>query len=280
MNMSLHSQVVRKSSLILTFSVVIVLSLLIITPYQITASSSLEAGDKQPLPTPQSASKGGHKVFVAIMRSVYPDQSALVNLYRQYLTSTDYVMCFPNTKNLNYALQLPGIKGVSYFSLAEIQANAPLLKSQGIDFIAYDIERSYSPPNDVDNITASISAAQNIVHSQGMAFMSTPSGNVIRPHVEAFAQYSDIVNPQGQTLQQNASTYAQYIINTSSQLRAVNPSIKIIAELSTVKGDVQNMKQAFMSVAPYVDGATIWYRNTPVDLEQIKQFLSWFRSNY
>src|ERR671932_229592 len=71
------------------------------------------------------------KILVAIMRSQNLHvQPQLVSLYKPYVGYSDYVMTHPNAKNLGYAFQLTGIKGVEYFSLSDIRANAALLKSK------------------------------------------------------------------------------------------------------------------------------------------------------
>jgi hypothetical protein len=228
-----------------------------------------------PAMTPRE--KGGGPFLVAIMRGPYPNQTALVNLYKPYLASTDYVVTKPNTRNLNYALQLQGLKGVEYFSLAQIEANAAKLKAKGASFISYDIEPQYTPANEIANPIAAVRNASNIVHSNGLEFMLSTTRRMDLQYASHFAPFADIYNPQGQVLQPDPSQYSSFYRDIVSQIRATNPSVKIIAQVATVRGSVQNMEQAFSLVAPYVDGVTFWYGTTADQLVMAKQFLDWLR---
>ena len=62
-------------------------------------------------------------------------------------------------------------------------------------------------------------------------------------------------------------------------LKAVNPDIRIITELSTNKGSVSDMEKSFSMVAQYVDGVTVWQESVN-DLSQVKRFLEWYNQNY
>jgi hypothetical protein len=217
-------------------------------------------------------------MLLAILRGQFADQAGLVNLFGSYLKSADMVMTHPDARNLGFAFELSGMKGVEYFSLAEIQANAAALKANGVNFISYDLENTLSPASDMVNPVASIRAAANIVHQAGLQFMVAPSRDLNLRFASQFAALADIYDPQGQGLQPNPSQYAAYYDNITSQIRAANPHVKIIAQVSTAKGNLQNMERCFSLVANVVVGVTSWYQYK--DLSQLNQFLSWFRTNF
>ncbi|HZA07015.1 MAG TPA: hypothetical protein VE619_04850, partial [Nitrososphaeraceae archaeon] len=67
--------------------------------------------------------------FLAFMRTIFQNQSGLVNFYKPYILPGDYVSTISNSvnpaQNLKYAKLFSNdtLKGVTYFSLAEIKNN-------------------------------------------------------------------------------------------------------------------------------------------------------------
>jgi hypothetical protein len=221
------------------------------------------------------------KTLVAIMRSQnHPIQPQLVNLFKPYLRSTDYLFTHPNYNNWNYAIMLPGIKGAEFFSLAEIRANAAILKAKGAAFISYDLEASYSPISDSSDPIGSMRQASQILHQNGLKLIATPSHRLTDKYYSSFAPLADIYILQAQPYQSNSSKYKSYVDNIVPKLRAAHPGMPIITELSTARGDLQSMKQGFSSVSNIVDGVASWYANTADSLVQLHQFLEWFQQNY
>jgi hypothetical protein len=78
----------------------------------------------------------------ALLRANYPDQQALVNMFKKYLNSGDYI--FQAAGNLENAKLLPGQKVGAWDNLALIEKNAPTLKSKGITILGYDLEQAKS----------------------------------------------------------------------------------------------------------------------------------------
>jgi hypothetical protein len=222
------------------------------------------------------------KTFVAIMRSQPAAiQTQLVDLYKPYLKSTDYLLTHPNDNNWNYALELPAEnKGVEYFSLAEIQANAQLLKAKGANFVSYDLEDPYTPASELVNPVNSMQMASQILHQNGLKLAAAPSHKLTDTYYASFAPLVDIYILQSQAFQSDSSQYKSYVNSIVPKLRAAHPGMPIIAELSTARGNLQNMMESFSSVANIVDGVTSWYANRPDALAQLNQFLSWFQQNY
>jgi hypothetical protein len=226
-----------------------------------------------------TASTSAVKFFVAILQS-YSNQPELVNLYKPHVKYSDYVMTHPNAKNLGYAFQLTGIKGVEYFSLSDIRANAALLKSKGVDFISYDIEQEYSSPDDLIDPVNSMHQASDVVHQNGLKLIAAPSHKLTDIFGSNFAPFADMYILQAQAYQSNSSAYQVYVNNMTSKLKAAHLGMPVIAELSTARGNLASMEKSFSLVANTVDGMTSWYANTPDGLNQLNAFLSWFQQNY
>jgi hypothetical protein len=215
--------------------------------------------------------------LIGIVRGKYTNQTELSNLYRPYLTESDYVFAKPDDRNFKHILDLPGKKGVEYFSLDEIKKNTALLKTKGATFISYDLERAYSPSNDMADPINSITAASKIVHQNGMEFVIAPGPRLTDRYGSSFAPYAEIYIIQAMMYQRNPIEYESYVTNITNVLKEANPSIKVITELSTFRGSLQNMQQSFSSVADIVDGVALWYGFKPDHLIEIKEFLNWLR---
>ncbi len=64
--------------------------------------------------------------IAALLRANHPDQQGLVEMYKKYLDSNDYV--FRARGDLNNADLLPGTKVAAWDNLAQIKQNVPTLK--------------------------------------------------------------------------------------------------------------------------------------------------------
>ena len=220
------------------------------------------------------------KILVALMKSTYSNQPQLVNLYKPYIKSTDYVMMKPNINNRQYAFQLVGMKGVEYFSLSEIKNNVAALKSKGINFVSYDLEKSYSPSSDMADPVSSMRQAANTVHNYGLKFIAGSSHLLTDKYYSNFAPLADVYILQTEAFQPNPSSFQNYVNGILPKLKTAHPGMPVIIELSTNKGDLQNMERAFSLVAGTVNGVIIWYSNTSTDINQVSKFLAWFQQNY
>lgn len=225
------------------------------------------------------STEGQTHFLVSILRGPYHSQDLLVNLFKPYMTPKDYVFTKPDDRNLGSAFQLSGVKGVEYFSLAQIESNAEALKAKGVEFISYDIEPAYTPSDEMANPVSSVKSASDIVHKAGLLFMVSTTRKLDLQYASQFAAVSDFYNPQGQALQSSPSEYASFYKDIAAQIRTANPHIKIVAQVSTLRGDLQSMQQSFSLVADFVDGVIVWYATTPDSLKQLNSFLNWFSTN-
>jgi hypothetical protein len=224
--------------------------------------------------------------YLAFVRTTFKNQEELFNLYKPYLLAGDYVSTIsispPNpAQNLD---QLPfssdKIKGVTYFSLDEIKNNIQSLKQRGIGFIGYDLENEGSPASDRSNPVSSMREAYNTAHQHGLKFLAVPGYPFnTNAYISQFAHFADLYVIQAQGNESKPSIYQSSVKSRIDTLKAVNPEIRIITELSTNKGTVSDMQKSFSMVAHYVDGVTMW-QGSVKDLPKVKQFLEWYNQNY
>lgn len=233
------------------------------------------------------------KYFMATMLQ-YVDTDKQVNIYKPNMISSDKARIHVGlnkqvtSEQLDGLLSLPGSHGMEFFSLAEIKANAPLLKAKGIEFIDYDLEpgSGYSPASDLADPVASIRAASKAAHDNGLLFQCSPSKKITTDYGAQLAPYCDQYHIQAQSLQTNPAQYESFVKSTVAKLRQNNPDIVISVQLSTQRGAasgmtlLETMKNDFARVADDVDGITLWFANNDSALSVVKSFAEWFDANY
>ena len=219
--------------------------------------------------------------IVALMRPPFPDQQALVNMYKSYLTANDYVITY-SLKNLNYVNMLPGTKVFGVNSVGQIQNKVALLKQSGISTIGFDLEHGSSANDMVDPVSA-IQNAAAIAHRNGLKLMPIPGFGVNTPEFNGkFASSADVYLIQAEAHQQSPTTFKNFVTPIVDAIRSANPNIKIIVEVSVNNkfGQVANIEQCYSSVANIVDGVNVWYGTTPDQLEKMNQFYGWVRNTF
>ena len=158
---------------------------------------------------------------------------------------------------------------------------AESLKNTGAEFVGQDLEEEYSPSDDLLDPVDSIRTASEIAHRNGLKFLAVPGHPVDTAKTAGqFAAYADLYIIQAQPMQSDLHTYKSFVVSIVNTLRATNPNITIITELSTGEETVSNMKECFTLVANYVDGVTIWYENEDNDISKLDDFLEWFNQRY
>ncbi len=234
-----------------------------------------------------------NKYFMATMLQ-YVDINKQVDIYKPSMKSSDKARIHVGLNQkvtdaqLKGLMSLPGSHGMEYFSLAEIKANAPLLKSKGIEFIDYDLEpgSGHSPSSDLANPVASIKAASKAAHDNGLLFQCSPSRKITTDYGAQLAPYCDQYHIQAQALQGSPAQYESYVKSTAAKLRQNNPDIVISVQLSTQRESASGMtlletfKHDYARVADYVDGITLWFSNNDSSLNVVESFAKWFDANY
>ena len=283
----------------LIITLILILSSSMIIPHKIP---SLLTSSSQPFPISFAVSAGGtsppssagnhSSIILFFMRPphVYPDQMALVNLYRQYISPTDYVITFTNA-NMNYVNMLSGIKVFGFNTVAEVQKRVPTLRGSGISVIALDIEQGNRSSLDMVDPVASVCKASQIAHQNGFKFMANPGlGANIPSLVGRMASCSDIFLFQAQGHQRSPEQYHSFAAPSINAIRAVRPDIPIIIQVSFMNKSaydpnpavmVQKVESAYASVGNIVNGVAVFYGpNPPGQLTMMEQFFNWVQQNY
>ncbi|MEM2856251.1 MAG: hypothetical protein QW416_04030 [Candidatus Nitrosocaldaceae archaeon] len=235
------------------------------------------------LPTSEK-SEAQNKMILPIVRSGFNDFNSLINVYN--LFDNDFVIAFSGIPILKHANKVNGEKIVSYFSATEIINNIENLKNNNISWVAYDLEKGYSPSNEVNAPIDNIKKVADVLHMNNMKLVLNIANipdlkNVVKEGVK----YADMYIMQGQYFQDTSigggpDVYAKKVIELAKIIRNSNPNVLIIAQVSTLKGDLQNCKESFSKVADYVDGVTLFFGTSKSELTNIKEFYTWIESNY
>lgn len=223
--------------------------------------------------------------YLAFIRTIFEKQEELLNIH-PLLRSGDYISTIsispPNPAQTLDQLPFSSdkMKGVTYFSLDEIRNNVQSLKQRGVNFIGYDLESEGSPAIDLSHPVASMREASKIVHQHGLIFMAVPGYPFnTKAYASQFAPYANIYVIQAQSDESQPAVYKSSVVSTVNALKAANPNVRIITELSTHEGSLSDMKESFSMVAQYVNGVTIWPESMD-DLSKIRTFLEWYNNNY
>lgn len=242
------------------------------------------------------------KAILALIRGTFPDKDALVRMYNQYTPSDgacnramDIGISFPGRSALTWVDQLQGIespggKQTVYFSLNDIQNNVEIDRSQGIEWIFYDLEGGLSPPQEVNDPINAINTAAQIVHAAGLKFAFTVVNvgrhpREIIPYVVANAEG---YNPQGQNFfSQGCSVYANAVGEVIVLAKQYNPNLLVWAQGSLLRGSGETNQQCIQMLEEYLqqrgyrlDGVTIFYDNDVSQVPLLDQFYAWYSLRY
>ncbi len=219
--------------------------------------------------------------IAALLRANFPDQQGLVNMYKKYLDSNDYV--FGARGDLRNANLLPGLKEGAWNSLAQVNANAPTLKSFGIPILGYDLEQALSPPSDLSNPVGSMKSASSTAHKYGLIFVAIPGSPFVTPsYASQFAPNADIfvIQAQGFEATHNGSQSCQQKIgDLSNAIRFANPHTVIITQLSTTTGTVNDMERCTSAISNMINGVEANYGLTSDQVSLLDQYYGWFVNN-
>jgi hypothetical protein len=194
---------------------------------------------------------------------------------------------------------IPGLElGISIGYSDLIIENSHRIRSQGFDFVEYNLEASFDGPDsdsDAHNNLAKIHKAAEAVHAEGMKFRITPG----KPNSESFqrtgllddvAKLVDYYHIQAQSIQDRGpDAYADFTESISRDLRAANPNLMITSHVSpaqgaysgnTVQGTMRGVIEEAMSRPPpgQTQGAGMWISSD--DVSEAKEFYAWFKQNY
>jgi hypothetical protein len=198
-----------------------------------------------------------------------------------------------------YRDSIPGLKiGLDIAYSDRIVQNAAKIKSQGFDFVEYNLEAEFDGPNS-DSFAQSnlqkIKAAAEAVHAQGMEFRLGPgkpnSNSFLREGLlDDVAKLVDHYHVQAQVIQDTSSDeYADFVESITEVVRAANPKVMVTSQVSPAQGaqDGKSLQQTMRDVvneamsrpAPgNTMGAGMWIGGN--DVAEAKAFFAWFNQNH
>ncbi|GIU72278.1 MAG: hypothetical protein KatS3mg003_1757 [Candidatus Nitrosocaldaceae archaeon] len=214
--------------------------------------------------------------FVLLIRERYPYKYDLLSLYENYITEMDYIVIFPGIKSIDYTKGLEGYKVATYFSIDEMNNYINILKDKVL-YIAYNIEHNLSPTNEVNDIVNSVKMASELAHKNGLKLMVAPSGRLTEIYAKELVRFTDVYILQYQALQSNPDDYEKYVKNIVTEIRKVDNNVKLVAQVSTLRGDVKSMIDSFNRVKAVVDGVTIFYGLEHEEIDKLRIFLDFIK---
>ena len=260
------------------------------------------------LPPPLPSGTGTHSVALA-MHASWLSNSEFDSIFDGNLRSgdqvryrvTDYPIGYDQSK-VNHLkalkLSIPGLKiGLDIAYSAKIVKYAAQIKSQGFDFVEYNLENGFDGPNDDSAAAANvqkIKAASDAAHEAGLMFRVAPG----RPNSNSFdrtnllddvAKLVDYYHIQTQSVQDQRDMYADFTQKISTKLRAANPAIVITSQISphqsategkSLQQTMRDAISAAMSKTPpgHTQGAGMWVTGDAVP--EAVSFYRWFEQNY
>jgi hypothetical protein len=239
-----------------------------------------------PIPTYTSTvnsglGEGGDKFIVFIYRRYFNIQQT-AQTYDPIISSGDYVNfgeARHQIEQVRSAFQAKKFIG-EYASAAEIVANTAALKSVGATAVSYDLEGGdgFTPPDELANIPASVAKASAAAKKAGLEFWCTPAMRIAKQYGLQFAKYCDVINMQGGGAlgNNNLQGYISYYNDLAPKLKQVNPNLKIVGQVTTIKGlSLSEIQTAIKSIANVVDGFLIW--TSPYTINQVRDIVNLIR---
>jgi hypothetical protein len=218
-----------------------------------------------------------------VVQLAYISQSAQINIYKPVLDNRgDYVEVHGKIDNLastkNLAQATGACLGGSFFSLADLQKYAPIIKQNGGCEIGYDLEKEYSPAAEMADPVGSTTKAANIAHSNGLLLLIDCSRPLTAQYAATFAKLGDIYNLQTELLTGRPTDFINYVKTYTPIIKSAHPGIPVLAEVSTNRGTLSQMKQDTTGVISIVDGMDSWFGSST--LTQLQNYLNWYENTY
>jgi len=221
-----------------------------------------------------------NKITMPIFLNYEQDKQGLIDIYNQF--NNDFIVGFTELRTYDYIKKINGEKVITYFNASKIIEEIDKLKANNIKWVAYDLEKGYSPSNEINDPINTVKNLYSKLKANNMNLILTIANidNVLNV-IKASVKYADMFILQTQYLQQYGSdTYAKQTKELIKIIKQSNPNIKVITQVSLIKGDLQNCKDSFSKVADYADGVTLFFKPNKDELNKVKEFYKWLESNY
>jgi hypothetical protein len=212
-----------------------------------------------------------------VFLSYFEDKQGLIEVYNKF--SNDFIVGFTELKSYEYISKIKGEKVIAYFSSSQIFSDLQKLKNLGIKWVAFDIEKGYTPQSDLNDTLNSVKSVYQNLKSNGMNLILTMTNldNLLN-QISKCVKYADIFVTQGQNFQKyGPDVYAKQIKSLITLIKQSNPNIKVVSQLSLLKGDLQNCMDSFNKIRSYTDGITLFYAHTSDQLSLIEAFYNFIK---
>jgi hypothetical protein len=222
-----------------------------------------------------------HEIRMPVFLRYEENKTRLVQIYNQF--NNDYIVGFTGFETQSYINQINGNKVIAFFNASQIIENINTLKSNNMNWVAYDLESSYSPQNEVDNPVSTVINLYNTLKSNNINLILTITnlGSNTLSVINQTVLYTDIFVLQTQFAQTDGPNNYGNITNTYiTMIKQHNPNVKVIVQVSLIKGDLQNCKDSFSRVASKADGVTLFYPPQATSLNDVEAFWNWVNTNY
>jgi len=250
-----------------------------------------------PTPTPGTRPRVLRAIFLP-----YVNTTTQVNLYTPHLkSSSDQVLyhmgkgATPTNAQYTTLLNAPALhRGIEFFQLADISANAATIKAKGLDFISYDMEggANGTPAAEMADPVGSMQSAKNICTANGLLLQGAAARATSDASAINFSQYCDLFHYQIQGYQEVPSTspppnYYQETTDMVTKVRTHNATSPITVQVSTGRAAeagltmVDTFIKRWNEVQPLdVAGISTWFSNDATSLGFLNDFVVWFDTNW
>jgi hypothetical protein len=192
------------------------------------------------------------------------DTMQILNKYYAHGNRTDYVI--ETLRSLSHSSWLfdafpDEIKTIIAPSLNGLRDATTLGSLYNVNLILYDIEHWNLTPNyEKRDPIQSITKGSDIVHSGGFQYGIAPDADyLLNYYKEIDWRKIDFLTMQLQKFSQNITQYSSFAKDISGFVKAVNPNIKVFAQVSFRYTDGDETIKAVKAVRGYIDGVNIIY---------------------
>jgi hypothetical protein len=152
-----------------------------------------------------------------------------------------------------------GQKMIVFASWADAQSQLPTLASAGYKIIGYDPEHwAQTPQSEQSNLVATVAQASQQVHAAGMQFLVVPDRGYTEQYAAQFAPSADYFILQGQRLEADPASYANWINQEATAIHGANANTKIYAQIVTGRADPTTLLAIMRADSGVVNGIAIW----------------------
>jgi len=215
-------------------------------------------------------------LIIFVTRSPNPDPVLMAQIYADMFLPGDMLYQFANELLSPEFDSFPGETSVTFFSLTDVVANVDLLVDNGYEWIVYDLEPQFSPPEDIENAVEFTTLAAEAAHAAGLKIMLTPATFPdefyidITPHVDGvIIQGQQVIGVDPFKVRERAEPLIK-------DMRIINPDILLFLQYNPSLATFDQMVTAYQDNHDILDGHTVFYSCNCV-LPNVVEFLEFLQ---